>query len=49
LISYCDDYIGNPQAVHSPHDELALPFLLRKMLVELGYDVPEVVRVVMTK
>ena len=48
LISYCDDYIGNPQTAHSPHDELALPFLLRKVLVELGYDVPGVVRVGMT-
>lgn len=48
LISYCDDYIGNLQTAHSPHDELALPFLLRKVLVELGYDVPGVVRVGMT-
>jgi transcriptional regulator with XRE-family HTH domain len=48
LISYCDDYLGNPQTAHSPHDELALPFLLRKMLVELGCDVPGVVRFAMT-
>jgi len=49
LISYCDNYLGNPQTLHNPHDELALPFLLRKVLVELGYDVPGVVRVMMTQ
>lgn len=49
LLSYCDNYIGDPQRAHSPHDELALPFLLRKFLVDLGYDVPGVVRLLITK
>ncbi len=36
LLAYCDRYLGDRSTLHGPHDELALPFLVRKMLVELG-------------
>jgi transcriptional regulator with XRE-family HTH domain len=45
LLSECDRYIRDPKTLHGPHDELTLPFLVRKMLVEHGQDVPGVVRV----
>ena len=46
LIAHCDAYIADPSTQHNPHDEVALPFLLRKMLVEQGYEVPGVERIV---
>lgn len=45
LLAYCDRYLGDRSTLHGPHDELALPFLVRKMLVELGHDVPGMDRV----
>jgi hypothetical protein len=46
LLEYCEKYFHNPRTLHGPHDELTLPFLLKKMLVEHGQDVPGVVRIV---
>ncbi|HLL52370.1 MAG TPA: hypothetical protein VK447_02430, partial [Myxococcaceae bacterium] len=45
LLSECDRYIRDPKTLHNPHDELTLPFLVRKMLVEHGHHVPGVVRI----
>lgn len=45
LREYCDTYIQDPHTLHDPHDESTLPFLLRKMLVEHGHDVPGLVRI----
>jgi len=44
LLAFCEGYLRDPAARHDPHDEMALPFLLRKKLVELGYDLPGVAR-----
>jgi len=46
LLSYCDEYFSDSCTLHGPHDESALPFLLRKMLVEQGLEVPGLVRLV---
>lgn len=40
LLAFADQYVGDPLQIHSPHDELALPFLLRKALIEHGHQVP---------
>ena len=45
LREHCDAYIQDPNTLHDPHDESTLPFLLRKMLVEHGHDVPGLVRI----
>lgn len=39
-----DRFVQDPGEPHSGHDEVTLPFLARKALLENGYDVPEVVR-----
>lgn len=39
LVSWVDDFLKNPNGNHSPHDELALPFLVRKALVEQGCEI----------
>jgi len=49
LIARCDEHVRDPDRMHNPHDELALPFLIRKMLVEQGFDVPELERMVATE
>ena len=41
LIARCDEHVRDPARMHNPHDELVLPFLVRKMLVEQGFDVPD--------
>jgi transcriptional regulator with XRE-family HTH domain len=46
LREYCDAYIQDPTMHHDPHDERTLPFLLRKVLVEHGHDVPGLVRII---
>lgn len=42
LLSRADQLLADPAEAHGPHDEAALPFLLRKMLVDEGYTVPGV-------
>jgi hypothetical protein len=46
LLDFCDAYFRDPKTLHGPHDDLTLPFLLRRMLIEHGHDVPGVVRIV---
>ena len=45
LLSFVDDYIADPGQLHNPHDELVLPFLMRKSLVEHGHQVPGVEKI----
>lgn len=45
LLLFADGYLNDPQQIHSPHDERALPFLLRKALVEHGYSVSGVEKI----
>ncbi|MBK7823495.1 MAG: hypothetical protein IPJ61_21145 [Tessaracoccus sp.] len=40
LLALCDRHLADSNALHGPHDELTLPFLVRRMLVEHGHDVP---------
>lgn len=40
LLGLCDRHLADPNTLHGPHDELTLPFLVRRMLVENGHDVP---------
>lgn len=44
LMTRCDEHVRDPDRMHNPHDELVLPFLVRKMLVEQGLEVPDLVR-----
>jgi transcriptional regulator with XRE-family HTH domain len=44
LLAHSDAYFKDSKTLHGPHDERTLPFLLRKMLVEHGHDVPGLVR-----
>lgn len=44
LIAHCDRHLADPNTTHNVHDELTLPFLLRKMLAEQGQDVDGLVR-----
>jgi transcriptional regulator with XRE-family HTH domain len=46
LLDFCDTYFQDLSTLHGPHDDLSLPFLLRKMLIEHGHEVPGVVRIV---
>jgi hypothetical protein len=46
LLSHCDRYFSDTSTFHGPQDEATLPFLLRKMLVEQGHEVPGLVRIV---
>lgn len=46
LVAFCDAYLRDAEAVHDPRDEAALPFLLRKALVEHGHALEGVVRIV---
>lgn len=39
LVSWVDDFLKDPNNGQSPHDELALPFLIRKALVEQGCEI----------
>ncbi len=45
LVQLVDDYISDSNRVHSPHDELVLPYLIRKALVEHGHPVPGIDRI----
>lgn len=44
LLAFCDSYFADATTVHGPHDDASCPWLLRKMLVEHGYEVPGIVR-----
>jgi hypothetical protein len=46
LLAFCDAYLGDAGTVHDPRDDAALPFLLRKALVEHGHALEGVVRIV---
>lgn len=46
VLAFCDAYLADHETVHGPTDEVSLPFLLRKALIEHGYEVPGVVRIV---
>jgi transcriptional regulator with XRE-family HTH domain len=46
LLEHCETYFRAPHTLHGPHDDATLPFLLRKMLVEHGHEVPGVARIV---
>ena len=45
LLEYCDTYFRDPKKLHGPQDERTVPFLVRKMLVEHGHEVPGLVRI----
>jgi hypothetical protein len=49
LMTRCDEHVRDPARMHNPHDELVLPFLVRKMLVEQGFDVPDLERMMATE
>jgi transcriptional regulator with XRE-family HTH domain len=46
LQEHCDKYFADPRTLHGPHDDATLPFLLLKMLVEQGAEVPGVARII---
>lgn len=43
LLDRIDALMHQPDPLHGPNDEVSLPFLLRKALIEQGFDVPGVV------
>ncbi|RUO90405.1 hypothetical protein D7Y11_25225 [Corallococcus sp. AB018] len=45
LLGHSEAFFAKPGKEQGAHDALTLPFLLRKMLVEHGHDVPGVVRI----
>jgi len=45
LLRNVDDYLADTEMIHSPHDELVLPYLIRKALVEHGHPVPGIDRI----
>jgi transcriptional regulator with XRE-family HTH domain len=45
LIQFVRTYLQDVNQIHNPHDEAALPFLLRKALVEHGHQVPGVEKI----
>ncbi|WP_148282390.1 hypothetical protein [Corallococcus coralloides] len=45
LLAHSEVFFAGPGRALDAHDVLTLPFLLRKMLVEHGHDVPGVVRI----
>lgn len=45
LLRFVDEYLADPKTRHSPHDELVLPYLIRKALVEHGHPVPGIDRI----
>lgn len=45
LIQFVGTYLQDDTQIHNPHDEAALPFLLRKALVEHGHQVPGVEKI----
>lgn len=45
LLREVDDYLADSETTHSPHDELVLPYLIRKALVEHGHPVPGIDRI----
>ena len=45
LLRFVDEYLADPKRRHSPHDELVLPYLIRKALVEHGHPVPGIDRI----
>lgn len=49
LLAFCDAYLADRTTSHGPQDEASIPFLLRKALIEHGYDVPGVERIVATE
>lgn len=46
LVAFSDAYLGDAGTVHDPRDDAALPFLLRKALVEHGHALGGVARIV---
>ena len=45
LLQYVECYLHTPEALHRPHDELVLPYLIRKSLAEHGHPVPGIDRI----
>lgn len=45
LLEFTDGYVESENQIHDLHDEQTLPFLLRKALVEHGYQVPGVEKI----
>lgn len=45
LLLFVDRYLHSPEALHRPHDELVLPYLIRKSLAEHGHPVPGIDRI----
>ena len=45
LLQYVDRYLHDPEMLHRPHDELVLPYLIRKSLAEHGHPVPGIDRI----
>lgn len=42
LLAHVDGWLAQPGRPHGPNDEVSLPFLLRKALIEQGFEVPGV-------
>ena len=45
LLQYVEQYLHDPERLHRPHDELVLPYLIRKALAEHGHPVPGIDRI----
>ncbi len=45
LLQCVEQYLHDPERLHRPHDELVLPYLLRKALAEHGHPVPGIDRI----
>lgn len=45
LLQHADRHIRRPTMAHNPHDELVLPYLVRKALVEHGHPVTGIDRI----
>jgi len=45
LLQCVEQYLHDPERLHRPHDELVLPYLIRKALAEHGHPVPGIDRI----
>ena len=45
LLAFVDNYVQDTMQLHTVHDQKTLPFLVRKALIERGYEVPGLERI----
>lgn len=45
VLRWVEQFLSDPATRHTPHDEMVLPYLIRKALLEHGYPVPDVDRI----